>query len=94
MSRSIDFAALQARLVAELPGYERSRTAIQAYLEKVEGATLLFTWAPVVDGHALHLVPIVEQRCCAAVASELRKCLAEIDAHIQRVTQLQEGGGA
>lgn len=85
---SADIEQMYREMVARTPRYERARKVIVAHIETIEKGGGLFTWAPVVDGEPGYLAPATEQRCCKAVAKELKRCLKEIDDHLKRVQQL------
>lgn len=84
-----DIERMYQEMVDRLPQYERPRKVIAAYIDMVERAGGLFTASPMVDGRQGLLPPAVEDRCKTVIVRELKKCLKEIDDHIQGMRDLK-----
>lgn len=72
-----------------IPAYELSKKVIQAHIDMVERG-MLFTSIPEIEGEHFRLAPSIEERCKAAVITELRKVAQEIDDHLERLRLVQE----
>jgi hypothetical protein len=84
----LDIEQLYREMLDRLPQYERARAVQVAYLDVIEKSGGLFLFRPIVDGKPGDLSEAVEERCKMAVAKELRKCIKEIDEHLQRVRSI------